>query len=575
MDSFVLKGIVRELNDILKGGRVLKVHQPLFSDLLLRIRLKGVSENLLISSHKEWPRIHLTEKLPKNPPVAPSFCMLLRKHIQGGIIQSIEQEGLERVISFSITRKEKRYYLIAEMIGQQSNIVLTDENQKVLGMIRPVPSLSGRERLSIGSQYTSPPFKKHDPLSCTESEFLKRIDDDLSENELWKNIVKNYRGISPLIAKEIVYRALRSDDKAPLGKRLWRAFREMLRLFSEEKFTPILFEKREEGLFNLSSIPLRHLESWDTTECKSISEAARRYYEKTLSGAEFKRLQGGMLREIKRRINKEEKIEAICEEEIKKYEESDKFKIYGELILAHLKDITKGMDKISLTNYYSPDKEPIEIPLDHSLSPKGNAEKYFKRYKKAKRGIEIVSDRLKEIKSSLGYLKETLMAAKEAEELSGLLEIQKELKKKGVIRETGKKEQKREKRRVPFRRFLSKEGWTFLVGKDAKGNEYITNVLGNDEDLWLHVQGTSGSHVIVKKKKRREEIPPNILSKAAGLAAHFSRAKHSSKVPVVYTPVKNVRRVKGKKAGAVSLLSYKTILIKPDAEEIENLKEIY
>jgi len=573
MDSFVIGAIAKELAETLKGGRIYKIHQPYPSELILKIRLKGVSKNLIISAHPEWPRVHIIKDIPENPSSPHGFCMLLRKFIQGGFIISIDQDGLERIISISIGLKDKRYELILEIIGKQSNIILIDKNRTILGLIRPLHS--DKKRLSIGEKYQSPPFKKIDPLLCSESEFQERLISQLPEGELWKDIVKHYRGISPLIAKEIECRAQKSKSGDSLEKKLWKASKKVFNLFKEEKFSPAVFINKEQDKIFLSSIPLLQFKTWKKIEYDSISEAAERYYQDSMLKLNLLKLKERLLKNIKRAIKKEKKIGEICVREIKKYKEWEVFKFYGALILARLSLIKKGMDRITLKNYYSQKQELIEVPLDASLNPQANAEKYFKKYKKAQRGIKILKERLNPIKERIKSLEQTMKTVKDAQDLKVLEKIYDELKKNKIVKEKERKREKRTKKAFPYRRYCSKDGWSIFVGKDAKGNDYITTVLGKEDDLWLHAHGTSGSHVIIKNKKRGEEVPHSILKKGAELAAYHSKARGSSKVPVAYTLVKHVKKIKGKRSGTVSLSSYKTILVSPKPSDMNKLKEIY
>ena len=301
MDSLILSAITKELNEKITGGRIFKIYQPNDSDILLKIRTKGISENLILSSHPEWKRIHLTETRPTNPLSPPSFCMLLRKFIEGGIVLSIHQEGLERIITLAIRCKDKEYYLIAELIGKQGCILLTDEEKTILGLVPP--SRSG-ERLSLREKYQSPLFEKADPLSATKELFLKEFP-GCPEKKVWRELLEHFRGISPLTAREMAYRALRKKTETGL----WEAFTEICGLIREESFSPSIYSKKGESLFILSAIPLNHFETGEKTAFPSMNEAAEKYYGTVVPQMEFARLKENLSRHIEKELSRAKRTE--------------------------------------------------------------------------------------------------------------------------------------------------------------------------------------------------------------------------------------------------------------------------
>ncbi|MED4958508.1 MULTISPECIES: Rqc2 family fibronectin-binding protein [Paenibacillus] len=580
LDGIVTRALVHELQ-VCIGGRINKIHQPAASDIVLALRTQGGNRRLLLSANPTYPRVHFTESSFPNPLEAPMFCMLLRKHFEGGTIEAISQVGMERIIHIDVrTRDElgdlslKR--IIIELMGRHSNIILVDPATGVQldGIHHVTPAISGYRIVMPGFAYTTPPEQhKLDPLGAERAGFLAayREAEQAGKSSGW--LVESYNGLSPLIAGEIYARAgLTGPDKEQSGldldpaERLWQAFSALMEAVRSHAYTPVTGETAK-GKSVFSAIRLTQIHSGLRTY-KSISECMEDYYGDKALRDTVKQKTGDLLRFLQNERNKNIKKLANLEKDLNEAEDAERYRIWGELLLPSLHAIRKGDRSVELVNYYDEEQKTETIPLDPLLSPSENAQRYFKKYNKFKNSLAVIHEQMKLAGEEIAYLEGLLQQLDDAT-LSDIDEIREELTGQGYLRDRGKKGGKKKKKgdRPTLHVYTSSEGVEIYVGKNNLQNEYITNRLGKPNDTWLHTKDIPGSHVLIRSDSYGEAT----LNEAAQLAAYFSQAKQSSSVPVDCTLIRHVRKPSGAKPGFVIYDHQRTLFVTPDEQLIKAL----
>ncbi|MFZ5352641.1 MAG: Rqc2 family fibronectin-binding protein [Bacillota bacterium] len=588
-DGSVVHSVVNELNNKILNGKVDKIHQPEKDELIISIR--GFKENLklLLSSSPMYPRIHLTDISRSNPMVPPSFCMLLRKHLMGSRIIGINQPDYERIVEIVFECIDELGYsntktLIIEIMGRHSNIVFIDnETKKIIDSIKRISfEVSSVREVLPGRTYIYPPAggkqetPKISPLDVSSDCFVKDITELHTSIKAEKYFLGRYNGISPVIAREVCHNAavdadtdMKSIDYGSLSN-LYYSFGKLFNQAKKHQYVPNIIFENEKPL-DFSCFDLTLYSSCQKKYFKSISEAIETFYHEKDKKDRLKQKYGDIQRIISNRLDRSFKKLEKLNEELSQAQSSDKYKIYGELITANMHDISKGQESVRVLNYYSPEGEYVEIPLDSQLTPSANAQKYYKQYSKSKTALKLIDQQLKETKDEILYLESQLDNLEKCTEELEINEIRNELAEQGYI--SSRKTDKRDKHIKPSKplHFISSTGVEIYVGKNNIQNDYLTLKLAAPNDIWLHTKEIPGSHVIVKTEGRK--IDDATLAEAANLAAYYSKARSSSKVPVDYTIKKNVKKPAGAKPGMVIYENYKTVYIDPIEESIKRLKK--
>jgi len=564
-DGLFARMMTKELAEALAGGRIGKIYQPSKNEVLLIVRSKGKNVKLLLSAHPVYARIQLTEEEYVHPKEPPMFCMVLRKHLEGAVIEKIEQRGLDRVVLIHIKGRNEigdpvRKQLIIELMGKHSNIVLTDgESGTIIDSIKHVSHAVNRYRAVLpGQLYRFPPEQdKIDPLACGEEEILGQI--DFNAGKIDAQLVSRFLGISPLFAKEVVHLAgLPNRETVP------KAFLSLTDKIKRNDIRPVLMKREDKEFFYL--FPLEHV-GGERVYFKTLSELLDRYYFEKAERDRVKQIAGDLERFIKKEIEKNERKREKLQREWQESEKSGEYQLYGELLTANLHLAKKGMKEITVTNYYT--GEPLTIPLDADKSPSENAQAYFRKYQKAKNAREAVKTQLEQTEKELEYLsllhEQIRMAS--AKDLD---EIKEELAEQGYLKERpGRKERPGKKAAPAPEQFLASDGTPILVGKNNKQNEYLTMRLARNEEVWLHAKNVPGSHVVIRSSEPSEET----LLEAAHLAAYYSKARNSGNVDVDYTKVKYVRKPTGAKPGFVIYDHQKTVRVTPDTDLVAKMRK--
>jgi predicted ribosome quality control (RQC) complex YloA/Tae2 family protein len=568
MDLFVIHAIVKELKKEITGGFISKVYQMNRTDLLFRIRRQGGEKQLLISTHPDFYRLHLTEKKYANPMVPPRFCTYLRKHITGARIADVSQQPYERLVHIGLQKKMdagvvRDIVLVAELVGKGSNVLLL-EGEKILDCLHFRRSEEGAIRPAAPGLTYSPPIP-------SERWSLNEVNSGRMEEimagptgESWKAITEKISGISPPLAREIEF----MSEGRVLD--LWKNFRLLFERYERGAFEPrvvtLLGEKKL-----LSPFPLRSLGEVPQETFASMNEATDAFYFETVMRRQMAEKKQAMAKRLRQLLSRLQRRREHLLSDREKFESDVELKAYGDILLANYPKLKKGMAQIEALDFRQDPPGSIRIPLDEALDPAGNVERYFKKYKKAKRGLGSTAGRIAETEREMAYLESALFQAEEAADAEELDEIRQELEEEKILAVPRKQKSIREKKEIslPVRRYRSSEGLEIFCGKHNIGNDYLLRRLARGNDLWFHVQGIPGSHVLLRVGPKGPKF--NSIQEAAMIAAYYSRGRDSGRIAVDYTAVKNIHKPKGARPGFVTYSHQKTILVQPEKERIEKL----
>ena len=558
-DGLVTKAVVHECSSLLTSGRISKIYQPTDTDIVMQIRANGENRRLLLSANLTFPRVHLTSEEFPNPVEPPMFCMLLRKHCEGAIIESIEQIGLERVVHINVrTRDElgdwKTRRIVIEIMGRHSNIILIDVEKNLIldGIHHVTPAMSKHRVVLPGRPYIEPPEQgKKNPLVCTEEEFIWSF--DYNAGRLDKQLVDRFTGISPLVSREILFRAGIGGRTA-----FWQAFQDVMQEMNDNHYLPEIVKKGDQSYFSV--LRLSHIESQEIRTFGSISMCLQSFFSGKAERDAVRQKAHDLIRFVTNEVEKNQKKVSKLLQTRKEAEEADQYRLYGELLTAYLHELKKGSASATVVNYYEEDAPPITIPLDPLKTPAENAQAFFKRYNKARNSIQAVEEQISLANQEIEYF-EGIVQQLEGASLRDIQEIRDELVEGGYMRSRVRKDKKKKKPDKPvIEKYISSDGIEILVGKNNKQNEYLTNRLAHPSDTWLHTKDIPGSHVVIRAK----EFSENTLLEAAKIAAYFSKARGSNQIPVDYTLIKHVKKPAGSKPGYVTYEQQKTIYVSSD-----------
>ncbi|MEK3884423.1 NFACT RNA binding domain-containing protein [Paenibacillus sp. PL2-23] len=578
LDGLVVRAIAAELQRC-AGARIHKIHQPTEHDLVLSIRGAGVSGKLLVSANPTYPRVHFTEATFVNPLEAPMFCMLLRKHCEGGVIEAVKQVGRERVLHIDVRQRDELGDLsfktiIVEIMGRHSNIILID---KATGMIHDgihhvTPAISSYRIVMPGSAYTPPPDQgKTDPLSVTSADQFRELLAAAAGDEPspWhKTLIAAFSGLSPLVAKELVHRAAALGVTADADS-MWDSFRPLMLEVEANRFEPVILTEEASGKASFSITRLTHLEG-ETVRFGSVSECLEAFYGDKAERDTVKQRAADLIRFVQNEKAKNEAKVRKLEETLLEAQDAEKYRVLGELLTAYMHQINRGDESIELINFYDEEEAAVRITLDPQLTPSENAQRYFRKYTKQRNSQSVVAEQLKLAEAEITYF-EALLQQLDNASLADIEEIRDELVQQGYLRERKSRGPKRKKPQNPaLLCYTSSEDALIFVGKNNTQNEYLTNRLASPSDTWLHTKDIPGSHVVI----RGSDFGDPTLEEAAMLAAHYSQAKDSSMVPVDYTLIRHVRKPSGAKPGFVIYDHQKTLFITPDRERLKALPSV-
>lgn len=558
-DGVVTRAMVRELSDALTLGKIEKIYQPQPEQLLFVIHTQRGKQRLFISSGGNHSAAYLIDKTPKNPVRPPVFCMVLRKHLSAARITSVTQHENDRIIEilmetvnelgFSENRK-----LIIEIMGKHSNVLLIDtETDRIIDSIKHVSIDVNRARQILpGKAYEYPPAQNKIPFTEVTGESMESLIKGQLQPE--RSILGGIQGISPVLAQ-----AIASDDTTgPFG-----FLQNIVHSIDNKTFTPLVYVDDNDKPVDFHIAPLSTYEEdprYRSIPCDTLSEAACCYFVNRESFNTVRQKSNDLLRVIKSNLNKLRLKMQRLEEDLHKAENSDKYRLYGELLTASLHAVKPGMKEATVISYY--DGSEIKIPLDPKYSPAKNAQNYYKRYGKAKTAIKEKKIQIEETSADIKYLESVASFAERAKTIEEIELIRQELVDSGYIRyrRPPKNGAGKKNRPQPYTYTLS-SGKIVMAGRNNNENDWLTMKKASGQDLWFHTKDIPGSHVILfagGSEPTEEE-----LFETAAIAAYHSKYSSSGNVPVDYTKVRYVKKPSGAKPGFVTFTHNRTLYVDP------------
>ncbi len=597
LDAVFLTALTTELSDRIVRLKIDKIQQPEGDQIVLSLRGYGQSRRLLISAGTGDARVHLTEASFDNPPAPPMFCMLLRKHLGGAKIAGIVQQPLERACELQLdctdalgTPSQKR--LIVELMGRYSNVILVDGDGRIIDCLRRVDaSMSEKRQVLPGLFYRPmPPQDKHSPLDTSEAEWTRLFNAASAEQAADKWLLDTFAGLSPLVCRELVFRASGETDtrvamlrQADDGAAMQSAFMRLTADIRTGKYTPTLLVDGDGRPSEFSFMDILQYGDRRTSEqLESFSVLLETYYTRRFALERLRQRSQSLTKTVRNAHDRVRRKLENQRRELSAAADRERLRELGDILTANLHAMQKGQPSLTSADFYSDDGRDVTIKLDPKLTPQQNAAKYYKDYTKAKNAEVYLTEQITAGEQELDYLANVLDALARAESERDITDIRAELTETGYLKapksdKSGKQpgrgqkagRGKKTQETAPMM-FTSGTGFEIAVGRNNIENERLTHKLAHKTDVWLHAQKIPGSHVIVFT--RGETPDDETLSEAASLAAYYSQARGSGKVAVDFTSVKNVKKIPGGRPGMVTYTDYKTIVAEPSESLAERLK---
>ena len=577
-DGITIDCMASELNEKLNGGRISKIAQPEADELLLTIKSKVGNFRLLLSASASLPLVYLTEANKPSPMTAPNFCMLLRKHINGGRILSITQPSLERILRFEIEHLNEmgdlcRKYLIVEIMGKHSNIIFCTDTDQIIDSIKHVSAqISSVREVLPGRDYFIPDTQeKANPLLIDESSFIALIGSKAAK--LSKALYTSLTGLSPVASEEICAKASLDSDRAANSyseeelTHLYRNFVRYLEPIKTAQYEPAIYYDGNAPI-EFSCLPLSLYTHCRREIFPSVSKLLERYYAEKNTLTRIRQKSTDLRRIVQTALERNVKKYDLQAKQLKDTEKREKYRIYGELINTYGYNVEPGSKSFEALNYYT--GETITIPLDPLIPIQENAKKYFDKYGKLKRTCEAVTKLLEETGAEIAHLRSVQTALDIALQEEDLVQIKEELMESGYIRKRAPGNKRPKITSKPFH-YVSSDGYHMYVGKNNLQNDELTFQFAKGNDWWFHAKGAPGSHVIVQS--RGDELPDRTFEEAARLAAYYSANRSSSKVEIDYVEKKQVKKPNKAKPGFVVYYTNYSMMIDSDITNIQQLSD--
>ncbi|MBQ7700384.1 MAG: NFACT family protein [Clostridia bacterium] len=575
-DSFTAAAVVSQINSELSGARVERVNAPTGDEIVLNLRTDDRrSVKLCLSASSSIPKVNITDVVKDNPAQASALCMHLRKHLNSARLVSAQQPEFERVIKIEFDATDelgypRKEYVFCEIMGKYSNVIVTDADGKIINCIKPVDiTVSSKRQVLPGMKYEAPPPQdKLIPLSVTADTFAEMCE-KYAETEADGFFVKCFRGFSPLLSREAAYLAGASGRPVrERGVALYAVFRSFMQRIKDADFAPcIVYDGKrpvDYSVFELGQYGGAEVKRFDSiSECIDVFYAERESVERIKQrGGDVLRLVGAAELHIKK------KLENI-EEDLRKCEDAEKYRLYGDLLTANLYRAEKGGSSITVENYYEDGAPDINIPLDPRITLSANAQKYYKKYNKAKTAKTEAAKRGEQAKAELEYIRTVSDALSRSETEDDLEQLRAELYETGYAKRAKDSKKAKTAKTRPMH-FRTDGGYDVYIGKNNLQNDRLTLKEASHIDWFFHVKDAPGSHVIMVQDG--DEPPAQDFTQAARLAAYYSSKRGGVNVEVDYTQVKNIKKPAGSAPGFVIYHQNYSAVVTPDPDEAARLK---
>lgn len=571
LDAIAIRALVEELQCIV-GGRIDKVHQPERDEIIVSVRTFDKSYKLLVSASSANPRLHFTDYTRKNPKTAPLFCMLLRKHINSGKIKEISQIGFERIVKISVESYDElgdytTKHLYVEIMGRHSNIILVSDEGRIVDSIKHIDdAISSVREILPGGVYELPPVQDKKALIDWDNDSELNLVGFKAD----KALIGEIAGISPLTAREMIYNVFGTTDivteniNTNRNAMLKLEIVKLANAVRDTEFSPCMIEDLSTGkLIEFSAVPIRQYETLARVrEYETMNELVDEFYHLRDVRERMRQKTSDLTKLLNTAQERVSKKLAILQRTLKDAENMNKYREKAELITANIYRITEGEKSVEVENYFDPDMNTVKIELDPSLSPSQNAQRYYKKYNKAKTAQIEASKQLEASKTELEYIKSTIAMVETADRIEDVTAIRRELAQEGYIKHSTKAQRKQKEETSKPMHFVSSDGFDIYVGRNNTQNDYLTLKFANSSDLWFHTKDIHGSHTIIKLGIDKD-VPRETILEAASLAAYYSKGRDSSQVPVDYTEIRNVKKPNGAKPGMVIYDGYNTVYVTP------------
>ena len=583
-DAGMLACMVHEIRTVALGGRIEKVMQPERDEIILQLRSTEGGKRLLINAGT-GPRIGFTDLTRENPAQAPMFCMLLRKHLTGARLADIRQEGFERVVTLEFDTRDEMGFactrrIVAEIMGKYSNLIFTDGDGKIISALKTVDfSTSAQRQVLPGMRYELPPAQdKDNPLEVDFARFAELYAAESPDKPLDKFILSRFCGISATVAREMAVIATRHTD-TPLryatAEEGWKGFDAVISRVREGNYAPTMVFDGGQAV-EYAFCPLtQYAPPVETRPYDSASGMLDAYFETRDKESRIRQRAADVLRLLTNAESRIKKKLDIQRGELADCEKADIHKKYGDMITANLWQLTRGMKQAEITDYEVWDEEKEEygtviIDLDERLTPSANAQKYYKKYAKARNAKVELARQIELGEAELAYIYTVFDALTRAETANDLAEIRDELYRSGYASRMKGYAAPKKQPAPTVAKFRTTNGYLVYCGKNNLQNEHITHKLADRNDYWFHAKGVPGSHVVMVTNG--EEPDAQDFTDAASIAAHYSKAAGGAQIPVDYLLVRHVRKVPGAKPGFVTYHTNWTAYVTPDAERIAAMR---
>lgn len=579
LDGAYLHFLIEELRSTIVSSRVEKVHQPSRDEIVLHFRGRSGAHRLLLSAQANSPRMHITHHAPENPASPPMFCMLLRKHLTGSLLTGITQHGLDRVVFLAFDASNEvgdrvRLRLCVEIMAKHSNILLIDADSRIIDAMKRIDfTKSSVRQILPGLPYQLPPAQEKKSLLSAPAKEIASAVFSLKSSLLSSALLKSIQGLSPVVCRELAFRAYGSDmpvSELPESStpQLEQTLSQLQSLLECGTVQPCMIVDEIHKPVAFSFLPLTQYQGMEIRNFSTLSEILDQFYQERDQIERTRRRAHDLFKLLTTLCERTARKLNIQREELRISADKEMLRIYAELINANLYRLEKGAFFYDVENYYT-ENQAVRIKADPALTPAQNAQQYYKEYRKADRAQQVLTTLIADGEQELAYFETVLDSLSRAQTHQEISEIRLELEEGGYLRRRSGRN-KKQKPLSPMR-FQSDDGFWILIGRNNVQNDKLSLKSAAKSDLWLHTKNIPGSHVVISCAGKQP--PERTIEQAAVLAATYSKARESRQVPVDYTAVKELKKPVGGRPGKVIYHTNKTLYVNPDTELAQRLRK--